>query len=224
MRPSAGSSPSSPVGRAVTLLERYPVLRPPLSTAGAAVTIVLRDGASCVEALLIERAANPDDPASGEVALPGGHVDEADGSLVTTALRELREEVGLAANDLAGPLRFVSASPARRFGIHVGVFAAQLSDSATRPTIGNPEEVAHVFWLPEPSLTESRLVTRETETGPRRVLATVHDGHVLWGFTRRVLREFFDLPAEDPPQGPAFSERTNLQSTSAGPVERPPGE
>jgi hypothetical protein len=31
------------------------------------------------------------------------------------------------------------------------------------------------------------------------------DGHVLWGFTRRVLRQFFDLPTEDERFGPAFA-------------------
>jgi 8-oxo-dGTP pyrophosphatase MutT (NUDIX family) len=214
MRLAAGPSSRSPAVSAVQLVERFPVLRPPVSTAGAAVTIVLREGSTEVEALLIQRAENPQDPASGDVALPGGRVDEGDGSLASTALRELREEVGLAATDLAGPLRFVGATPARRFGLHVGVFAAGISASASPPTIGNPVEVAHVFWLPRGALADSRLVTRETDRGPLRVLATVHDGHVVWGFTRRVLREFFDLPTEDQPQGPAFSDSTT-------PVGRP---
>jgi 8-oxo-dGTP pyrophosphatase MutT (NUDIX family) len=199
---------SAPAVSAAELLARFPVLRPPVSTAGAAVTIVLRDGARDVEALLIERAQNPVDPASGDVALPGGHVDESDGSLAHTALRELREEVGLGLADLAGPLRFVGSTPARAFRIHVGVFAAGISSSAAPPTIGNPSEVAHVFWLPKGALADGRLVTRESSRGSLRVLATVHDGHLIWGFTRRVLREFFGYAMEDQPQGPAFSAGT----------------
>ncbi len=206
------ATPDPPRGTAARsseqLLARFPVLRPPVTTAGAAVTIVVRDGATEVEALLIERARNVSDPASGDVALPGGHVDEADGSLAATALRELREEVGLEPGDLDGPPRFVGASLARRFGIHVGVFAARLGSRATAPTVGSPKEVAHVFWLPGSVLAVSRPIQRDTERGPVRFLATVHDEHVVWGFTRRVLRDFFDLPVEDVPQGPAFSDST----------------
>ena len=213
MTPPAASASPEPLPSVGALLARYPVLHPPVSTAGAAVTIVLREGQGSVETLLIERATNPDDPASGEVALPGGRIDDGDGSLATTASRELREEVGLGAGDLTGPLHFVGAVPARRFGIHVGVFAAALSSSARAPTIGSPGEVAHVFWLPATTLSDSRLVTREAGGDARRFLATVHDGHVVWGFTRRVLREFFGLPAEDPTDGPALpgseAERSN---------------
>jgi len=204
MRPAAGPPSGAPRVSAADALARFPVLRPPVSTAGAAVTIVVRDGTEEVEALLIERATNPDDPASGEVALPGGRVEDGDGSLSNTALRELREEVGLGPIDLTGPLRFVGASPAPRFGIQVGVFAVGLSATAGPPTIGDPAEVAHVFWLPRRALTESRLLTRETERGAVRVLGTVHDGHMVWGFTRRVLREFYGLPLEDRPDGPVL--------------------
>jgi len=221
MRGAAGASPRSPRTSADQLLARFPVLRPPVSTAAAAVTIVLRDGTDGPETLLIERAVNPADPASGDVALPGGHVDEEDGSLAGTALRELREEVGLGSADLDGPLRFVGASLARRFGLHVGVFAVGLSTTSAAPTIGSPEEVAHVFWLPRGALEESRALTRDTDRGPVRVLASVHDGHVVWGFTRRVLRDFFGLPAEDPPQGPAFSDPGPIERSSAPPT--PPG-
>lgn len=217
MRLATGPSPGSAPRSTAELLARFPILRPPVSTAGAAVTIVLRDGSAGVETLLIRRAENPEDPASGDVGLPGGHVEESDGSLASTALRELREEVGLGPADLAGPLRFVGASMARRFGLHVGVFAAGLSATSGRPAIGNPKEVAHVFWLPRGALADSRLVTRETDRGPLRVLATVHEGHVVWGFTRRVLREFFDLPAEDDPQGPLFVGRASEQDPPVSP-------
>ncbi len=200
------TGPSVPAGpdaaSARELVERFPVLRPPVSTAGAAVTIVLRDGASEVETLLIQRAINPEDPASGDVALPGGRVDEGDGSLAVTALRELREEVGLGAADLAGPLRFVGATTARRFSVHVGVFAALLSGAAASVTVGSPEEVAAVFWLPRSSLRDSQLVTRESAGASRRVFGTLHGGHLVWGFTRRVLREFYGLPPDESP-GPS---------------------
>lgn len=220
MRTETGPPAPSASSSLGELLGRFPVLRPPLSTAGAAVTIVLRNGPSGAETLLIERATNPEDPASGEVALPGGRVEERDGSLLTTALRELREEVGLGPADLTGPTRFVGSVPAPRFGLHVGVFVAQLSETGAPPTIGSPTEVAHVFWLPSGTLAESRLVTRETVRGPTRVLATVHNGHLVWGFTRRVLRDFFGLPPEDSAEGPVLPE-PRVRRSETGPTGEP---
>jgi 8-oxo-dGTP pyrophosphatase MutT (NUDIX family) len=200
--PSAPGSPRP--SRVAEWLARYEPAIPPVSTAGAAVTLVLRDGAAAPEVLLIERAANPADPASGQVALPGGKVADGDGSLAVTALRELEEEVGLAELDLEGPLRFVGAEVARRFGLRVGIFAAALAPRASRPTVRSELEVAHVFWLPSPELESTRRVAVSGPQGELTVPATVYEGHVLWGFTRRVLREFFDLTDDGEWGGPAF--------------------
>ncbi len=201
MRPDTGAPTGPATGSARELVERFPTLRPPSSSAGAAVMIVLRDGTLGVEALLIQRATNPEDPASGDVALPGGRVDDEDGSLERTAVRELREEVGLGLADLDGPPRFVGVSPARRFSVHVGIFAALLSASAPAPSVGSPEEVAAVFWLPRDALRESRLISREGEREGEtfRFFGTEYDGHLVWGFTRRVLRDFFGFPVEENP-------------------------
>jgi len=202
------SPPGAPVGNAPTgldeLLDRFPALAPPLPTAGAAVVLVLREGQIEVETLLIVRATNPDDPASGQVGLPGGHVGGEDENLLATALRELEEEVGLTPADLAGTPRFVGSRFARAFNLHVGVFAAALGPAATAPLTTNAKEVAHVFWLPRSALGLTRRVYRESIAGPIEVNATVVEGQVLWGFTRRVLRDFFGLPTEDDTGGPAI--------------------
>jgi 8-oxo-dGTP pyrophosphatase MutT (NUDIX family) len=212
------SSPTPRVGEAPesldVLLGRYPSLTPPVTTAGAAVTIVLRNGLNEVETLLIVRATNSDDPASGQVAFPGGRVGEEDTSLLATALRELDEEVGLSLADLDGPPRYVGTMFTRRFGLHVGVFAARLGPVARHPVAQNVREVAHVFWLPRSALGVTRSVTRETPIGPVVVNATIIDGQVLWGFTRRVLREFFGLPTEDELAGPAFAHADDREPTT----------
>jgi 8-oxo-dGTP diphosphatase len=201
--------PSALVGRAPrpleALLKRFEALTPPSSAAGAAVTMVLREGSSEVEVLLIERTVDPDDPASGQVALPGGHVAEGDTSLVATALRELEEEVGLTETDLAGPLRYVWTPFAARFGIHVAVFAGSLAPNAGLPSVRSSEEVAHVFWLPRSALGVTRQIHRDTPLGYRQFNASIVDEHVVWGFTRRVLRQFFELPTEDDLVGPSFA-------------------
>jgi 8-oxo-dGTP pyrophosphatase MutT (NUDIX family) len=199
-----GTAPTGPR----ELVQRFPALAPPVSTAGAAVVIVLRQGLTSVETLLIERAERADDPASGQVGLPGGHVDEGDGSLASTALRELEEEVGLRRADLDGELRYVSTELAIRFGLKVGIFAALLGPDAAGPSIASSEEVAHVFWLPRSALATSRPIERETSRGLAEVPATVYEGHILWGFTRRILCQFFGVANEGEAIGPIFVPRT----------------
>ncbi|MGA8542854.1 MAG: CoA pyrophosphatase [Thermoplasmata archaeon] len=196
-----GSAPKDIAG----LLSRFPSVAPPIGSAGAAVTILLRQGLREVETLLIERTERPTDPASGQVALPGGRVEDSDGSLRVTALRELEEEVGLTETDLAGPPRYVATENAFRFGLTVAVFAAELGSTARPPSVLSVDEVAHVFWLPRSALGSEKRVHRETDRGLLEVPATVFEGHVLWGFTRRLLRQFYGLPKEDELGGPAFA-------------------
>jgi 8-oxo-dGTP pyrophosphatase MutT (NUDIX family) len=187
--PPAGEAPPS-VER---WLARWPRNDLPHGTAGAAVTIVLREGHRDVETLLIERTVREDDPASGHVALPGGREDASDASMRVTALRELEEEVGLTPSDLLGAPGVVGVELASLFGLRVAVFCAALSPSPG-PVRPSPREVAHVFWLPLGALDHPERVERATKSGPREVPAVVHDGHVLWGFTYRILRQFFDRP------------------------------
>ncbi|MCI4327092.1 MAG: CoA pyrophosphatase [Thermoplasmata archaeon] len=186
--PTGGAPPS--VAR---WLARWPPDDLPHGTAGAAVTIVLREGHRDVEALLIERTVREDDPASGHVALPGGREDAADPSMRATALRELEEEVGLNPADLLGRPGLVGVEVASLFGLRVVVFCAALAP-APGPVRPSPQEVAHVFWLPVAALDHPERVERATKSGPREVPAIVHEGHVLWGFTYRVLRQFFERP------------------------------
>ena len=210
MTSSGSTSPAVPGSAPASLSEilaRFPVLAPPVSTAGAAVVIVLREGRSEVETLLIERAERAEDPASGQVAFPGGHVSEGDGSLAVTALRELEEEVGLSRSDFAGDLRYVDTVLAIRFGLKVAVFVAALAPDAKLPSARSVEEVAHVFWLPRSALSASRPIERETSRGLAEVHATVYEGHILWGFTRRVLCQFFGVPTDDAFIGPVFAPR-----------------
>ncbi len=188
-RPTDG--PSEKTVTAEGFLARFSADSPPASAAEAAVLIVLREDGPEVETLLLERSHRPTDPASGEVSLPGGHVHPSDRSLRETALREFEEEVGLPSNDLTGPARFVSIEDAPRFGIRVGVFAALLDGGQTHDPAPSPAEVAQLFWLPRKHLRTLSRLSRQTPTGPREVDAVVYEEHVVWGFTLRVLRQFF---------------------------------
>lgn len=188
--------------RVAEVLGRYPTRSPPASTAGAAVMAVLRERGGDVEVLLIERATRSGDPASGQVSLPGGHVDPSDGLLEGTALRELEEEIGLRRSDLVEPVRYVETTEAKRFSLSVGVFSAQLDDRAHVPPNGDPREVAEIFWLPHRALERPAPLVRETPQGPVELASVRHEGHVVWGFTLRVLGELFEGPRGPAPFAP----------------------
>ena len=181
-------------------IDRYPVATPAAEEAGAAVLIVLRSAlkGDDVEALLIQRTERESDSASGQVSLPGGRVGPSDRNLQETVLRETLEEVGIGAGDLRGPPRYVGRRRAQAFGLDVAVFTSEL-ETTSAARIGSPEEVADVFWLPRHQLLADRRLERPTRHGSIEVDAVEFDGHVIWGFTRRVLREFFGLdPGEVP--------------------------
>jgi 8-oxo-dGTP pyrophosphatase MutT (NUDIX family) len=149
--------------------------------------------------LLIQRAVRPGDPGSGHVALPGGRADPLDASLRTTALRELEEEVGLGLTDLEGPPRFLGIYSAHAFGLEVAIFAGLLRPSARRARAVDPHEVEEVFWMPVEAVHRPAMTRRKTTQGDRSVPAVQHDGHVLWGFTLRVLGELLSrIEGESP--------------------------
>jgi 8-oxo-dGTP diphosphatase len=171
---------------------------PPAGAAGAAVLILLRPHPRSPEVatLLMERAERAGDPGSGQISLPGGRAEAGDRDLAATALRESAEEVGLRVEALVGPPRYVATDPARAFGLTVAIFAAELRSDAAELTGQDPREVASTFWMPLRQLARTEPVERSTSSGPRAVEAAVYEGHVVWGFTRGVLRRFVGL---DPP-------------------------
>ena len=163
----------------------------------AAIALVLRPhDDDALELLLIKRAEFEGDPWSGHVAFPGGRSEPGDTSLEQTAVRETWEETGI---DLA------------REGIVLGQLddlgprTPSLPPILVRPyvTLVQPDvavtpsnEVALAFWVPLPALmhpgaTVESMVTARGATF--RVPSYLHEGHVVWGLTERVLRQFLDL-------------------------------
>lgn len=162
----------------------------PPDRADAAVVILVRTGTGGLEVLAEQRAERPGDPWSGQVGLPGGRKDPKDRSLRETALRELREEVGLLPSALDGSPRNFDVRRARPSGLRVAVFAG-LSAAVPRPAGRvDPEEVSATFWLPLQVLGQVETRPRPTMFGDLYVDTVAYEGHIVWGFTLRLLRDF----------------------------------
>jgi 8-oxo-dGTP pyrophosphatase MutT (NUDIX family) len=148
------------------------------------------------ELLLVKRAEYPGDPWSGHVALPGGREEPGDESPWHTAAREAREETGL---DLLAAGRLLGALD------EVYPRTPVLPPVVVRPHVaavagGGPlvlsEEVASAFWVPlsqfgAPGVSAEREV--RTRRGVLRVPSFAVGGHVVWGMTERILRQFLSL-------------------------------
>jgi 8-oxo-dGTP pyrophosphatase MutT (NUDIX family) len=154
----------------------------------AVVAAILRDSAQGAEVLLIRRAEHELDPWSGHMALPGGHGDAGDASLVATAVREISEEVGLDLlehAELLGRLPDVIAAP-RQLAIFPLVFALEVGHEPQ----ANPAEVQEVVWATLAHLgSPSAQISHELSVPQQRYRVPAFDvgGRVVWGLTYRIL-------------------------------------
>lgn len=166
----------------------------------AAVALIVAPNPDSI--LLIRRADRDGDPWGGHMALPGGRREPEDPDLVTTAVRETREEVGvgLGADQLAGALADVIPRTPVLPPIAVRPFVFQVPD---RPQLSPNPEVAQATWV-----TLDYLVRPEThhpirvEVGgkDRLVPAFELDEAIVWGMTERILTNFLRqlVGASDP--------------------------
>jgi 8-oxo-dGTP pyrophosphatase MutT (NUDIX family) len=163
----------------------------------AAVALVLRPARSGdVELLMIERATREGDPWSGQIALPGGRYDAGDESLEATAVRETREETALdlrRQGDVIGALDEIRPRSQLLPPVIVRPYVATI---AAHASVAPSEEVASHFWVPLDTLFAPES-SRETEIlvgGFRMWRDAIHyQGHVIWGMTERILRDFEEV-------------------------------
>lgn len=145
-------------------------------------------------ALLLTQRATAMNAHAGEVAWPGGRQDPGDSSLMSTALRETHEELGIGPHqiEIVGELRpFIS-----KFGLLVTPFVGVLEDPVD--LMPNPAEIEAVFGVPlEYLLGDPRSSTDIIERhGERHEVPVYHfDGYKIWGLTAMILREFLNEAA-----------------------------
>jgi 8-oxo-dGTP pyrophosphatase MutT (NUDIX family) len=166
----------------------------------AAVAAMLREGDEGAEVFFIRRAESPTDPWSGHIAFPGGRHEPEDENLLTTAIRETREEVGidLSRAELVARLPDVPAfirSKRGRLVVTPFVFAVRESVAAT-PNY----EVAGTLWVPLARLARGEgkgtyAFTWEDKPYELPCYRLEPDQHVLWGMTHRMLESMLEALA-----------------------------
>ncbi|TNC22935.1 NUDIX hydrolase [Amycolatopsis alkalitolerans] len=160
-------------------------------TRSAAVLILFGEGARGPDVLLLRRAETLGSHA-GQVAFPGGSVDEDDGGVIETALREAEEETGVDPSGVRPvavlPELFV---PVSRFAV-TPVLAHWQTPSPVRAV--DPAETATVARVAIGDLADpgNRFQVRRPGTGYLGPAFAV-DGLFVWGFTAGVLSVLLSL-------------------------------
>lgn len=134
---------------------------------------------------------------SGQIAFPGGKVEQEDRSLVHTALREAEEEVAI-------PRQVVSTLGS------LSPLYVPPSNFLINPFVGFGEERPN--FIPQPSeveaILEAPLVNFVGDQGLKDVTVTLNDGQrlkvkgfqledqIIWGATAMILKEFSEILEE----------------------------
>jgi 8-oxo-dGTP pyrophosphatase MutT (NUDIX family) len=163
----------------------------------AAVAAIFRDLGDGAELFFIRRAEHPKDPWSGHIAFPGGRRDPGDETLLATAIRETREEVGidLSLDHLVGRLPDVPAfTRSKRDLLVVAPFVFAVRGAVQ---VSPNHEVAGTLWVPFRALAggEGRGTFEWTWEGKTLELPCIRLGpekHVLWGMTYRMLETMLE--------------------------------
>lgn len=159
----------------------------------AAVAAIVHDRSGTPEILFIKRAQRASDPWSGHMAFPGGRRDKTDASLLETATRETREEIGIDLARIARPIaRLPDVLPYTRMphDLTVTAFVFVLESPFDPKMLALNEEVAGVLWAPLENVLANEPATqfRFQRDGFDLMLPALDvNGEVVWGLTYRML-------------------------------------
>ncbi len=174
-------------------------------TARAAAVLVLiapaSDAADAEAEVILIRRVDRGGPHAGDIALPGGRVEDADADASAAALREASEEVGL--DPIAAGVRVVG---------ELETFWIPVSDYRVTPIVAlaerrpelrpSPDEVEEIFMAPLEAFLAGapvELVETDIRGFPLRFGAYPANGLRVWGATARILGQLGAILGETEP-------------------------
>ena len=142
--------------------------------------------------VLLTRRTDEVEHHKGETSFPGGACDPEDCDLLTTALRETEEEIGVRAGDVEvlGQLDDIVTITNFIVSPFVGVLASPSYSFAV-----NTHEVAELVEVPLGHLLDERNLEHSVRELRGRLLPIYtyrYGDHRIWGATARILKVFFD--------------------------------
>ena len=169
--------------------ERRVIELPPFSRAAVLVPL-FKKGEDCH--LLFTKRSEEVKYHKGEISFPGGVADEEDSELISTALREAFEEIGLKENDVQviGVLDDIVTTTEFIVTPIVGLFPYPYPFKISQVEIAELIEVPLSFLLSGDNLSQ-----REIFRGDQNEIIYFYQygTHTIWGATARILKQFLDL-------------------------------
>jgi 8-oxo-dGTP pyrophosphatase MutT (NUDIX family) len=117
----------------------------------------------------------------GQVCFPGGTREPSDSSLLQTALRETEEEIGVKAKDVEILGEF-DDNVTLTSNYVISPFVAFIP--YPYPLRADGREIREIFSVPLSFLMDEANFKQDSYE---------YEGHIIWGATARILRQFIDL-------------------------------
>jgi 8-oxo-dGTP pyrophosphatase MutT (NUDIX family) len=144
--------------------------------------------------ILLTKRTNRVREHKGQICFPGGTYLEQDGTLLTTALRESTEEIGLRAEDVE-ILGELDDTLTNSTGYMISPFVAFVRPFQIEV---NREEIDEILEIPVTVLLDKGIRQEETaavDGRPLTVYSYHYQGKVIWGATARILSQLLDVLA-----------------------------
>ena len=165
----------------------------PASRRPAAVLVLVYARPALGHVVLLTKRTSHLEHHRGEVSLPCGAYHPAeDPDLLHTALRETHEEVGVPPAGVQVVGQLDDQMPRSGFVITPFVGVMELAPMV----VPSPDEVAEVLEVPLASLLAPDAIRHDPRPYEGRMIETfyyLHNDHVIWGATARILRQFLEL-------------------------------
>lgn len=146
--------------------------------------------------LLFTRRTDLVEHHKGQISFPGGRQDPEDQDLLTTALREAEEEMGIHKEDvrILGELDDICTVTDFCVSPFVGLIPYPY------PFRPNPHEIAEIIEVPLAALLDPERLRREFREHAGRTWPVYfyrHGRHTIWGATASILKQLLDLLPEE---------------------------